>query len=280
MIGRAGATRAAMLVVAAFPIGIVGCTSEEHVIGRGEPASVQSLGACPEFEPGTNMLEIEWNADPDGQADAATVVQIIGDSAATSQLVTSELFVACSDLAIVRGLAPGSPSIPPTVDETRAACDAAADGVGGLRTAQPELTATIGAISAPCAVQSAITECLANCSDGESCAEFCSSAAPWMADCPGAAVTITFDTEVGPGLAPSWEAVEAATAAVLAARSRLGLANESLGRLAFVPPSSYTLTEGCVPRLIDTITETNEANELSRDTIDGFLEAIAVTEDR
>jgi hypothetical protein len=282
MIDRLVPRSSRLLAGVAFAIAVAACTlastPEEHVVGRGDPPAKQAVTACPQFEPGTNMLLTSWGEDPEASAKVATVVQIIGDSAAGTSRVVSEVFDACSNLAAVLGKSPDSPSIPPTLDEARGACEEAIDGVEGLQEADLELTTTVEAISTPCDAAAAVDDCMATCEDGETCLDFCTSAVSWTASCPDAAVFITFSKEVGESYVLSWEAVEESTGAIIAARSRLALANESLSRLASIPSTTYRLPESCVPRVIDTLGETTQANDLTDRTIDGFLDAIEVRE--
>jgi len=258
-------------------LAVAGCTSEEHVVGRGTPTSTKAAGTCPEFEPATNMLTTSWTDDPANEASAATLVQIVGDSAAASDQVLTELFAACSLIAAVGDEGLASPSIPPTIAEVRDACAAATSAVDSLRLARPAI-ATIQAIPRRCEEQRAVADCLATCTDGETCQAYCESATPWLSQCPAAAVTISFDQEVDEGLLLLWDEVAEGLSLVFAARSRLAVAKRSLARLAFVPSDAYTLDTVCIRRLIGTITETTEGTKLSGDVVSETFEAIQVEE--
>lgn len=270
--------RTAVLFTAAASLALAACTPEDHVVGEIASEQEQEQSACPDYEPGNNMLDIVWNAIPEENAKVADLVQIAGDSEAASTRVVAELYDACIALASVVGEGPQADDAP-TLDQTRNACTSAIAGVATLRARQENLTATITASPSACATATAIAECRADCDDGTSCSDYCSSAVAWMADCPAAAVDITFDGEVDPGLVGAWSAVESAVGRVLAARTRLGLANQTFARLAFAPSGAYSLDRAaCFSVLFQSMTDTTEANATCNQVIGDLLRTIEVVE--
>jgi hypothetical protein len=94
---------------------------------------------CSDFQPGTDMTQIDWGIEGKGNIEFGLALQAIGDFSAAATAITTDLGVACRGIAVDLGEPETSVTATDPNEATKAWCSVAVTAIGKLK-AQAQLS--------------------------------------------------------------------------------------------------------------------------------------------
>jgi hypothetical protein len=215
----------------------------------GEPASSGqggSSGSCEAFQPGSDMLDVDWGLGNSG-AGFAAYAQAVGDVRVASRAYLAQVARGCFDMGAAVGSAAADPGDEPTPEATTAVCN---DAIEALAAWQGVRTVTVEIDPPACTVAAVDARCTSLCASDSTCLLHCDASAQAKQTCtaPSAAFAISPEGEDPQVLAELGAALEL----VMSSYARTDALAGAVERVD-IPPA--VVAPGCATILGDAVTE-------------------------